>query len=93
MGFSPDHAETALAYEKAMRERNRLLKEAPRPSRLAGRAWRGRWRSAGARMARARAEALARLSAAQVPPQGAPSLFPRADLTIVGRDGSPVFRE
>ncbi len=91
MGFSPDHAETALAYEKAMRERNRLLKERP-----GHRAWlaalEGQMAQAGARMARARAEALARLSAAQAPIQtsaqtsadGAPSLFPRADLSILG---------
>lgn len=83
LGFSPDHGETALAYEKAMRERNRLLKERP-----GHRAWltalEGQMARAGARMARARAEALARLSAARAPPEGAPSLFPRADLSIVG---------
>ena len=27
LSFAPDHAEAALAYDKAMRERNRLLKE------------------------------------------------------------------
>ncbi|MEM6905345.1 MAG: DNA replication and repair protein RecF, partial [Pseudomonadota bacterium] len=27
LGFSPDHGEAALTYEKAMRERNRLLKD------------------------------------------------------------------
>ncbi len=83
LGFVPEHGETALAYEKAMRERNRLLKERP-----GHRAWlaalEGQMARAGARMARARAEALARLSAAQSPSQCAPSLFPRADLSILG---------
>ena len=83
MGFSPGHAETALAYEKAMRERNRLLKERP-----GDRSWlaavEGQMAEAGARMARARAEALARLAAAQGRAGTADSLFPRADLSIVG---------
>ncbi len=83
MGFTPGHAETALEYEKAMRERNRLLKERPgHRSWLA--ALEGRMARAGARMARARAEALARLAAAQGAPEGDGSLFPKADLSIVG---------
>ncbi len=83
LGFAPGHAETALAYEKAMRERNRLLKERP-----GHHAWlaalEGQMARAGARMARARAEALARLAAAQAVPQAAGSLFPKADLSILG---------
>ena len=83
LGFAPGHAETALGYEKAMRERNRLLKERP-----GHHAWltalEGRMARAGARMARARAEALALLAAAGTPPEGAASLFPRADLSILG---------
>jgi DNA replication and repair protein RecF len=82
LGFAPGHAETALAYEKAMRDRNRVLKERPGDRRwLAG--LETRMAEAGARMARARAEALARLAAAQARPERADSLFPRADLSIV----------
>jgi DNA replication and repair protein RecF len=83
LGFTPGHAETALAYEKSMRERNRLLKERP-----GDHAWlaalEGRMAGAGARMARARADAVARLAAAQGRADGADSLFPRADLSILG---------
>ncbi len=80
LGFEPDHAETSLAYEKAMRARNRLLREP---------GWDDSWVSAletqmarsGARIGRARAAALVRLEAAQ---QGAEALFPQADLAILG---------
>lgn len=84
MGFEPDHAEAALAYEKAMRARNRLLREPP---------WDDAWLAgleaqmarAGARMARARAEALARLEAAQrALSAGRETLFPQAKMTILG---------
>ncbi len=92
LGFEPDHAEAALAYEKAMRARNRLLREPP---------WDDAWVAgleaqmarAGARMARARAEALARLGAAQdrrlegpgsAPEAARERLFPRAEMTILG---------
>jgi DNA replication and repair protein RecF len=83
LGFAPGHGETALAYEKAMRDRNRLLKERPADRRWLA-ALEGRMAEAGARMARARAEALARLAAAQGRPEAAGSLFPKADLSIVG---------
>lgn len=80
LGFEPDHAETSLAYEKAMRARNRLLREP---------GWDDSWVSglevqmarAGARIGRARAAALVRLEAAQ---KGAETLFPQADLAILG---------
>jgi len=80
LGFEPGHAETSLAYEKAMRARNRLLKEP---------GWHDAWLAgleaqmarAGARIARVRAEALKRLIAAQ---DGAKTLFPRAEMVILG---------
>jgi len=80
LGFEPDHADTSLTYEKAMRARNRLLKEP---------GWDDAWVSgleaqmarAGARIGRARAAALLRLEEAQ---NGAETLFPRADLSILG---------
>ena len=80
LGFDPGHAEVSLAYEKAMRSRNRLLREP---------GWDDAWVSgleaqmarAGARVARARADSLIRLSEAQ---EGAETLFPRAELSILG---------
>ncbi len=84
LGFEPDHAEAALAYEKAMRARNRLLRE-PRwdDAWLAG--LEAQMARAGARIARARAEALARLQAAQdALAEGRETLFPRAKMTILG---------
>lgn len=80
LGLDPDHAATVLGYEKAMRNRSRLLGE-PRPDP----AWLGAVEAQmarfGARLARARASALAALIAAQ---EGAETLFPRADLAILG---------
>ena len=82
LGFDPSHAETALTYEKAMRGRNRLLREP---------GWDGAWLDgletqmarAGARIARARAAALEHLIAAQDHPSGT-TMFPRAELAIDG---------
>lgn len=84
LGFDPAHGETALTYEKAMRGRNRVLKERPHDD-----AWlsglEAQMARAGARMARVRAEVLQRLTEAQDPADYGPqSLFPRADLAILG---------
>ncbi|MEO1468969.1 MAG: DNA replication/repair protein RecF [Pseudomonadota bacterium] len=91
MGFQPDHAEAALAYDKAMRARNRLLREAAE-GRAPDPAWLGglevQMARAGARLARARVEAVTALQAAQHagPAGGAEheTLFPKARLSIVG---------
>jgi DNA replication and repair protein RecF len=80
LGFEPGHAEASLTYEKAMRARNRLLKEP---------GWHDAWVSgleaqmarAGARIARARADSIIRLTDAQ---EDAETLFPRAELSILG---------
>lgn len=80
LNFEPAHGERALSYERAMRERNRLLAEhAPDKGWLS--ALESRMAAAGAALARARAEAVARLSAAQ---HGGGGAFPRALLTIEG---------
>jgi DNA replication and repair protein RecF len=84
LSFFPDHGEAVLAYEKAMRERNRLLKE--------GRSD-GHWYSAletqmagsGALIDANREAALARLAVAQ---DGAATAFPRADLGLVHPEGA-----
>ncbi|MEO1613468.1 MAG: DNA replication and repair protein RecF, partial [Pseudomonadota bacterium] len=80
LSFEPGHADRSLAYEKAMRERNRLLKDGVRDD-----AWltalEAQMAKAGAGIARARAEAIARLTAAQ---DAAESVFPKAEIGIDG---------
>lgn len=80
LSFQPDHGENSLAYEHAMRERNRLLTEGRRdPSWL--KALEERMAKAGAAIARARVETVQRLIAAQ---EGAETAFPRAGLKLDG---------
>jgi len=83
LSFVPDHAEAVLAYDKAMRERNRLLKD-----QVSDPHWYGvveaRMAEAAALMDANRAAALTRLAAAQ---DGAETAFPRADLTLVHPEG------
>ncbi len=79
LSFDPDHAERSLAYEKAMRERNRLLRDG-----IADPAWldalEARMAEAGGAILRARDAAAARLAAAQ---ENAKTLFPRAEIAIL----------
>lgn len=79
LSFTPSHAESVLLYEKAMRERNRLLKDMVRDP-----AWylalEARMDEAGAQIRANRAGCLARLAEAQA---GAVSAFPAADLTLI----------
>lgn len=80
LGFFPDHGEVSLNYDKAMRDRNRLLKTGEAdPAWLS--ALEARMGRCGARIARARALTLDRLSAAQ---DASCALFPKAGLAIVG---------
>jgi len=83
MSFEPRHGEAVMGYEKAMRERNRLLKDrAQEPS----------WYSAlevqmakhGAAIASNRAYAVDRLLVAQ---KGAATAFPTAELEIEQAEG------
>lgn len=82
LSFQPGHAESVLAYEKAMRERNRLLKDMVRDA-----SW---YHALELQMAEAaqviranRAMALSRLAEAQA---DAETAFPAAELTLV-QDG------
>ena len=84
LSFFPDHAQAALDYEKAMRDRNRLLKDQVRDAR-----W---YQALEAQMARSgtvmnanRHEALDRLRRAQ---DSALTAFPVAELEIVQSEGS-----
>jgi DNA replication and repair protein RecF len=80
MAFFPDHAEQVLTYEKAMRERNRLLKDMVRDN-----AWYGALESqmaeAGDAINANRARALLRIAEAQ---EGAATSFPVARLSMSG---------
>lgn len=84
LNFEPSHAATSLAYEKAMRQRNRLLKDGVRNDS---------WYTAletqmalhGAQINLNRAECLTRLISAQT---NAQTSFPVADLTLVVADGA-----
>lgn len=78
LSFAPDHAEAALNYEKAMRERNRLLKDAVADPRWYG-ALEAQMAEAAAILTANRRDAIARIMAAQ---QGAATAFPAADLVL-----------
>ncbi len=78
LSFEPGHGEVVLTYEKAMRERNRLLKEDIRDA-----AWfaalEGQMAEAGAQIGTNRAQALTRVAQAQ---EGAETAFPVAKLSL-----------
>lgn len=82
LSFEPDHADATLAYDKAMRERNRLLKDQVRDS-----AWylalEKQMAQAGAQIMKNRSLALERVTQAQ---SASHTVFPAAELSIVGPD-------
>jgi len=83
LSFEPGHAEVSLSYEKAMRERNRLLKDQVRDAHWYD-ALEAQMAQAGAVIHANRVAALAALAAAQ---EGAETAFPSAALTLVHADG------
>lgn len=85
LSFAPDHAEASLAYEKAMRDRNRLLKDQVSDARWYS-ALEAQMAEAGAQVTANRAAAVMRLMAAQ---EGAETQFPRAALSVIGPEGTP----
>ncbi|MCV2887556.1 DNA replication/repair protein RecF [Ruegeria aquimaris] len=84
MSFEPDHAEAVLTYEKAMRERNRLLREQVRDAHWYL-ALETQMATAGHRIHVARKAALAALGAAQTEAETA---FPAADLELTQTEGA-----
>ncbi|MDJ1017377.1 MAG: DNA replication/repair protein RecF [Paracoccaceae bacterium] len=82
MSFTPEHGDVVLAYEKAMRERNRLLKDMVRDDQWY-RALEQQMGEAGAGIMRHRHAALARLAEAQL---DAETAFPAADLALTHPD-------
>lgn len=83
LSFDPNHAEATLAYEKSMRERNRLLKEQVRDP-----AWyrvlEAQMSAAGNRVHQARLQTLEHLQHAQAE---AETSFPIAELQLVQNEG------
>jgi DNA replication and repair protein RecF len=75
LSLVPDHAEAAVAYDRALRERNRLIRDQVRDPRWFT-ALESQLATHGARLAANRAAAITRLAAA---PAGA---FPRAELAL-----------
>ncbi|SMR83450.1 DNA replication and repair protein RecF [Aliiroseovarius halocynthiae] len=84
MSFEPCHADAVLTYEKAMRERNRLLKDGQRDAHWYG-ALEAQMAQAGARIIENRTECLEQLQEAQAKAETA---FPVADLSLVQADES-----
>ncbi|MBM9596146.1 DNA replication/repair protein RecF [Roseitranquillus sediminis] len=78
MSFLPEHADAVLAYERAMRERNRLLRDGPDDGRWSA-ALERRMAEAGAALSANRRTALTRLAAAQAEGRSA---FPKAELAL-----------
>lgn len=83
LSFYPDHAEHSLTYDKAMRDRNRLIKDQVADSHWYA-ALESRMAEAGEQITRHRRAAIARIATAADPA----SAFPSAELTLTGPDGA-----
>nr|WP_282182190.1 DNA replication/repair protein RecF [Aliiroseovarius marinus] len=86
MSFEPGHADAVLTYEKAMRERNRLLKDGQRDAHWYD-ALEAQMAQAGTRIIANRAYCLDQLQEAQ---GMAETAFPVADLSLVQVDDSSL---
>ncbi|WP_171097935.1 DNA replication/repair protein RecF [Ruegeria sp. HKCCD7255] len=84
LSFDPSHAEASLSYEKAMRERNRLLKEQVRDAHWYA-ALETQMAETGHRIHEARLAALEHLRAAQAQAETA---FPSAELDLIQTEGA-----
>ncbi|GHA46897.1 DNA replication and repair protein RecF [Amylibacter ulvae] len=87
MSFEPSHGEQTLIYERAMRERNRMLKDG-----ITDPSWYGavetQMADAGAQIAQNRLQTITRISVAQ---DSATTGFPAAKLTLVNGDNAQIF--
>ncbi|TCL01497.1 DNA replication and repair protein RecF [Shimia isoporae] len=84
LSFFPEHAEASLSYEKAMRERNRLLKDQVTDAHWYA-ALEKQMAESGAQIHEARSQALSRLSEAQ---KQAETAFPVAELDLMQSEGT-----
>jgi DNA replication and repair protein RecF len=82
LSFAPDHAEVSISYDRAMRDRNRLLKDQVTDARWYS-ALEAQMVEAGVAILANRMRALERLEAAQ----DRASAFPQAALTMTGPEG------
>ena len=82
LSFEPNHAEHALKYEKAMRERNRLLKDQVRDAHWYI-ALESQMAEAGVALQTNRRDALGRLTQAQA---NAETAFPVAEMTLTSAE-------
>jgi DNA replication and repair protein RecF len=85
LSFEPGHSEAVLRYEKAMRERNRLLRDEVRDPGWYD-ALEGQMAEAGSLIRANRSRAVQRITEAQ---HRARTAFPVATLSIAGADGAP----
>ncbi|MDA1155295.1 MAG: DNA replication/repair protein RecF [Proteobacteria bacterium] len=85
LSFEPSHADAVLTYEKAMRERNRLLKDMVRDPHWYA-AIEAQMAEAATQITTNRTQAIAALTAAQA---AAVSAFPTALLTLTHADPLP----
>ena len=83
LSFFPKHAEHSLAYEKAMRDRNRLIKDQVSDAHWYA-ALEAQMAEEGQMITAHRRAAIARIAAAADPA----SAFPTAELALTGPDGS-----
>ncbi len=83
LSFVPEHAELSLTYEKAMRDRNRLIKDQVLDAHWYA-ALEVQMAEAGKQITANRRAAIARIAAAADPA----SAFPFADLALTGPEGS-----
>lgn len=83
LSFFPEHAEHSLIYERAMRDRNRLIRDQVSDAHWYA-ALEARMAEAGEAITRHRRAALERIGAAADPS----SAFPSADLALTGPDGT-----
>jgi DNA replication and repair protein RecF len=83
LSFAPEHAEQSLAYDKAMRDRNRLIRDQVTDPHWYA-ALEAQMAEAGQEITRNRRAAIARISSAF----DTTSAFPVADLTLTGPEGA-----
>lgn len=89
LSFEPEHADDVLRYEKAMRERNRLLKDQVSDAHWY-KAVEAQMAETGSAILTRRRRAIGAVVAAQSDGQAA---FPKADLSLIGPDGAESFPE
>lgn len=89
MSFEPSHAQAVLTYEKAMRERNRLLKDGQRDGHWYG-ALEAQMAKAGGEIQANRARTVAMIVGAQMQAETA---FPAAELQLLHAEGAETGPE